>query len=140
MPRIAKDPSIPLFHFELNPEKPNLSTTTVNIYRTNLNKITAKSYEQSLTDKRKKPILNKKDLLTKSPRVISIINEIGEDNRAKKCALYSAVFYAVGSKNLKRNKKMSTIVEAFRAVYNDDKYQDYKQKKVEADEMAGQED
>ena len=140
MPRTAKDPSIPVFDFQLNPEKPNLSATTINIYKTNLNKITEASHKQSLIDKRKKVIKDKKDLIAKYKRVIDIINEINGDNRAKKCAMYSAVFYAIGSKNLNRNKKMSGLVDAFRAVYYDDKYREVLQKKAEEDEADGQQD
>jgi hypothetical protein len=140
MPRVSRDPDVPVFDFQLNPEKPDLATTTVGIYKNHLNKIAEVSYKESLTDKRKKPIVNSKQLLAKSSRVIDIINEQAKDNRAKKCAMFSAVFYAVGSKNLKRNKKMNAIVEAFRAVYNDDKYQEYKQRKADEDERAGQDD
>lgn len=131
MPRVAKDPSIPVFDFELNPEKSNLSATTVSIYRNNLNKITAASYQQSLTDKRKKVIKNKKDLLAKNTRVLDIINTIAE-TRQTKCVLFSAVFYAIGSKNLKRNKKMSVLTDEFRKVYFDDKYKEYLAKKDSA--------
>lgn len=139
---MPRDPDTPVFQFELNPEK-ELSATTLKIYRAGLNKITAASYEQSLKDKRKKPIMNKKDLLAKNTQVINIINGLSE-SRATKCALYSAVFYAVGTKNLKKNKKMNTIVEEFRKVYDDDKYKEYKAKKAMdaaiADEADGQDD
>jgi hypothetical protein len=140
MPRVSRDPDVPVFDFQLNPEKPDLATSTVGVYKSHLNKIAEVSYKQSLTDKRKKPIVNSKQLLAKSSRVIDIINEQAKDNRAKKCAMFSAVFYAVGSKNLNRNKKMNKIVEAFRAVYNDATYAEYKQRKAEEDERAGQDD
>lgn len=130
MPRIAKDPSVPIFDFQLNPDKSTLSTTTVNIYKSYLNKITAASYKQSLIDKRKKPIINKNHLLAKGVQVVSIINTLAE-NRQAKCGYYSAVFYAIGKKNLKRNKKMSYITEEFRKIYNNDEYEAYKAKKAE---------
>lgn len=120
----------PTFDFELNPEKTELSQNTIKIYRSNLNKITAASYEASLKDKRKKPILNKKDLVSKNKQVVDIINNLSE-SRATKCALYSAVFYAVGTKNLKKNKKMNYIVEEFRKIYNDKSYEEYKAKKAQ---------
>ncbi len=122
----------PVFDFQLNPEKSELSQTTLKIYRGNLNKITAASYEQSLKDKRKKPILNKKDLLAKSSRVVDIINSL-TDSRASKCAMYSAVFYAVGKKDLEKNKKMNHLVEEFHKVYYDDKYKEYMAKKKQTD-------
>ena len=125
---MPRDPTTPVFQFELNPEKAELSANTVKIYRSSLNKITAASYEASLKDKRKKPILNKKDLLTKNKQVVDIINGLTE-SRATKCALYSAVFYAVGTKNLKKNKKMEYIVEEFRKIYNDESYAAYRAKK-----------
>ena len=133
MPRVAKDPSIPVFEFEINPEKSELASTTVNIYRSNLNKITAASYQQSLIDKRKKVIKNKKDLLAKYKRVLDIINSLAE-TRQTKCVMFSAVFYAVGSKNLKKNKKMSVLTDEFRKVYFDDKYKEYLAKKNQSDE------
>ena len=120
----------PTFDFQLNPEKTELSQNTIKIYRSNLNKITAASYEASLKDKRKKPILNKKDLISKNKQVVDIINKLAE-SRAAKCALYSAVFYAVGTKNLKKNKKMNYIVEEFRKIYNDKSYEEYKAKKAQ---------
>jgi hypothetical protein len=129
MPRPPRDPSVPLFAFELNPEKAELSAATVNIYKSALNKITAESYQQSLLDKRKKPILTKAALVSKPSRVVSIINTIGKD-RQQKCVLFSAVFYAVGKKNITRNKKYNIIVEAFRDVYNNDEYKAYKEKKA----------
>jgi hypothetical protein len=131
MPRVARDPSVPLFDFQPNPEKPELSPVSVNIYKGYLNKITEESYRESLADKRKKPILNKKDLMTKINRLIPIIKRIGDGNRQKLCGLYSAVFYAIGSKNLKKNKKMNLLVDEFRTIYNDDKYREYKAKKAE---------
>lgn len=134
MPRTKSDPSVPKFDFVPNPEKSELSATTVNIYRNYLNKITEASYKQSQADKRKKPILNKKDLLTKNKRVVDIINSL-TDNRQIKCGYYSAVFYAVGSKNLKTNKKMSYITEEFRKIYYDDKYREYQKKVVEDDDQ-----
>lgn len=135
MPRTAKDPNVPVFSFEPNPDKTNLSQTTVNIYKNYLNKITAASYRQSQTDKRKKPILNKKDLIAKSKRVVEIINSLS-DSRQAKCGMYSAVFYAVGQKNLSRNKKMSELVEEFRKIYYDDKYKEYlANKAAEAEEV-----
>jgi hypothetical protein len=134
MPRRPADPSVPTFTFELNPEKSQLSQTTLTIYRNNLNKITAASHEQRLKDKRKKPILTKTDLLKNPARVIAIINSLTE-TRATKCAMYSAVFYAVGKKNLLRNKKMSVLVEAFRSVYNDEGYTAYKAKKQSEDQV-----
>ena len=140
MPKSARDPDAPVFDFQLNPEKPDLAASSVAIYRGYLNKIAEVSYQQSLQDKRKKPILNKKDLLAKSGRVIDIINNLGGDSRPRKCAMFSAVFYAIGRKDLKKNKNMLKITEAFRAIYNDKNYQDYKDKKAEADEAAGQED
>lgn len=130
---MPRDPDTPVFQFELNPEK-ELSATTLKIYRSSLNKITAASYQDSLKDKRKKPILNKKDLLTKNKQVVDIINGLTE-SRATKCALYSAVFYVVGTKNLKKNKKYSYIVEEFRKVYDDDKYKEYKAKKAAEDSV-----
>lgn len=123
-----KDPNTPVFDFKLNPDKSELSASTVKIYRTNLNRITAASYERSLTDKRKKPILTTKHLLAKGPLVVSIINSLTE-SRATKCALYSAVFYAIGRKNLTKNKKMAFLVSEFRKVYNDESYEAYKVKK-----------
>ena len=134
-----KDPNVPLFAFELNPDKSELAASTIKMYRMSLNKITKASYELGLKDKRKKPILNKKDLLAKNKQVVDIINSLTE-SRATKCMLYSAVFYAVGAKNLKKNKKMNYIVEEFRKIYNDDSYASYKAKKAEADEADGQED
>jgi len=131
MPRVARDPSVPLFDFQPNPEKTELSPVSVNIYKGYLNKITEESYRESLADKRKKPILNKKDLMTKINRLIPIIKRIGDGNRQKLCGLYSAVFYAIGSKNLKKNKKMNLLVDEFRTIYNDDKYREYKAKKAE---------
>ena len=139
MPRIARNPDIPVFEFELNPEK-ELSESTLKIYKANLNKITAASYEQSQQDKRKKPLVKKADLLKNPSRLIAIINSIGKENRATKCALYSAVFYVVGKKNLKRNKKYNLIVDAFREVYNDDKYKEYKAKKAEEEAIADEAD
>jgi len=129
MPRLPKDPSVPLFAFELNPEKAELSAASVNIYKSALNKITAESYRQSLNDRRKKPILTKAALMSKPARVVEIINLLGKD-RQQKCVLYSAVFYAVGKKNITRNKKYNIIVEAFRAIYNNDEYKAYKDKKA----------
>lgn len=134
----SRDPDTPVFDFQLNPEK-TLTASTLKIYRGSLNKITAASYEQSLKDKRKKPILNKKDLLAKNKQVVDIINSLTE-SRATKCALYSAVFYAVGTKNLTKNKKYSHIVDEFRKIYNDSTYEAYKAKKAEADEADGQDD
>lgn len=135
MPRVAKDPSIPVFDFQENPEK-TISAATMNIYRGYLNKITAASYQQSLTDKRKKVIKNKTDLLAKHKRVVDIINSIGT-NRQALCGLYSAVFYAVGSKNLKKNKRMALLTEEFRKIYNDDTYKAYKERKAaEVDNAA----
>ena len=131
MPRVARDPSVPLFDFQPNPEKTELSPVSVNIYKGYLNKITEESYKESLADKRKKPILNKKDLMTKITRVIAIIKRLGDGKRQKLCGLYSAVFYAIGSKNLKKNKKMNLLVDEFRTIYNDDKYREYKAKKAE---------
>ena len=130
MPRIAKDPDVPLFQFELNPQKSDLSTTTVGIYKNYLNKITAKSYEITKTDKRKKPILNKKDLISKSKQVVDIINSLS-DSRQIRCGYYSAVFYATGNKNLSKNKKMNYLTEEFRKIYYDDKYREYQQKVVD---------
>jgi hypothetical protein len=131
MPRVKQDPSIPVFEFVANPDKSELSANTVNIYRSYLNKITAASYKQSLADKRKKVIKNKKDLMSKYQRVVDIINS-SSDSRQIKCGMYSAVFYAIGQKNLNRNKKMKNLVEEFRKVYYDDKYKDYLQKKAES--------
>lgn len=129
MPRVAKDPNVPLFQFEINPAKADLSATSVGIYKNHLNKITAASYAATQNDKRKKPILNKKDLLAKSKQVVDIINSLA-DTREKKCVFYSAVFYAIGNKNLSKNKKMNYLVEQFRLVYNDDKYRAYQEKVV----------
>jgi hypothetical protein len=122
-----RDPNAPVFDFQLNPEKAELSATTLKIYRGNLNKIAAASYAKSLTDKRKKPIMNKKDLLTKHKQVVDIINEVG-DSRASKCALYSAVFYAVGKKDLAKNKKMGNLVDEFHKIYYNDDYKEYLEK------------
>lgn len=127
---MPRDPSVPVFDFQPNPDKPELSASTLKVYRNNLNKITATSYDQSLKDKRKKPIVKKADLLKNPPRLIGIIDTLSHDNRATKCAMYSAVFYAVGKKNLQRNKKYNQIVEAFRVAYNDDTYKEYKAKKA----------
>jgi hypothetical protein len=69
----------------------------------------------------------------KHGRVIDIINTIGE-SRQTKCGLYSAVFYAIGSKNLKKNKKMSVLTDEFRKIYFDDKYKEFLAKKAQADE------
>ena len=128
MPRVAKDPNVPVFDFQENPEKAALSATTKNIYRNYLNKITAASYDQSLADKRLKVIKNKTDLMSKHKRVVDIINKLAETRQAK-CGYYSAVFYAVGTKNLKKNKRMSYLTEEFRKIYFDDKYKDYLAKK-----------
>lgn len=134
MPRIARDPTIPLFQFEINPQKSELVKRTVDNYKNHLNKITAKSYEISQNiDKRKKPILNKKDLLAKANQVIDIINSL-TDSRETKCVYYSAVFYAIGHKNLKKNKKMDLLVQSFRVIYNDDKYRAYQEKVVAEEE------
>jgi len=135
MPRVARDPSVPLFDFQPNPEKSELSPVSVNIYKGYLNKITEESYRESLADKRKKPILNKKDLMTKMNRLIPIIKRLGDGNRQKLCGLYSAVFYAVGAKDLKKNKKMNKLVEEFRAIYDDDAYKAYKAKKAQEESM-----
>ena len=134
MPRTKADPSIPVFDFQLNPEKKELSPATINIYKGALYKITKASYEKSLTDKRKKPIVNKKNILEKATQVVEIINTLSGGERQKQCVLYSAVFYAVGSKNLTRNKKMSYLVEEFRKIYNDETYKAYKEKKAAAEE------
>lgn len=130
MPRVARDPNVPVFQFEPNPQK-QLSDKTIQIYRNHLNKITEASYQQSLADKRKKVIQNKKDLLAKSSRVVDIILN-SSDSRQTRCGMFSAVFYAVGEKNLNRNKKMKSFVEEFRKIYYDDKYLDYLNKKEEA--------
>ena len=127
---MKQDPSIPAFQFETNPEKSELSPNTIKMYKTHLNKITAASYLSSQADKRKTPILNKKDLLQKNKEVVSIINSL-TDNRQTKCGLYSAVFYAIGKKDLTKNSKYNYIVEEFRKVYNDKSYQEYKEKKAQ---------
>lgn len=129
---MVKDSNTPVFDFQLNPDKSELAASTLKLYRGNLNKITAASYEQSLKDKRKKPILNKKDLLTKHKQVVNLINSM-TDSRASKCALYSAVFYAVGKKDLEKNKKMNYLVEEFRKIYYTD---EYKKNTEEVDESV----
>lgn len=134
MPRIARDPNVPVFEFEPNPQK-QLSDKTVQIYRNHLNKITEASYQQSLADKRKKVIKTKKDLIAKHTRVVEIILGASE-SRQTRCGMFSAVFYAVGEKNLNRNKKMKSFVEEFRKIYYDDKYKDYLKKKEEADDST----
>lgn len=131
MPRVARDPNIPVFEFEVNPQK-QLSEKTVQIYRNHLNRITEASYQQSLADKRKKVIKSKKDLVAKQSRVVDIILAASE-SRQTRCGMFSAVFYAVGEKNLNRNKKMKSFVEEFRKIYYDDKYLDYLKKKGESD-------
>jgi len=133
MPRTKLDPSVPTFQFEINPEKSELSPNTIKMYKTHLNKITAASYLMSENDKRKKPILNKKDLLAKHKQVVTIINSL-TDNRQTKCGLYSAVFYAIGKKDLSKDTKYNYIVEEFRKIYNDKSYQDYKDKKAKESE------
>lgn len=129
MPKVKADPSVPVFEFEPNPDKPDLSATTLNIYKNCLNKITADSYKQSLADKRKKPLVNKKQLLAKGSRVVDIINRLAETRQAK-CQMYSAVFYAIGKKNLNKNKKMSYLTDEFRKIYNTPEYEEYKRKKA----------
>ena len=131
MPRVARDPNVPVFEFEVSPTK-DLSEKTVQIYRNHLNKITEASYQQSLADKRKKVIKTKKDLVAKQARVVEIILNASE-SRQTRCGMFSAVFYAVGEKNLNRNKKMKSFVEEFRKIYYDDKYLDYLKKKAESE-------
>lgn len=131
MPRVARDPNVPVFEFETNPEK-QLSDKTVQIYRNHLNKITEASYKQSLADKRKKVIKTKKDLVAKHGRVVDIILNASE-SRQTRCGMFSAVFYAVGEKNLNRNKKMKSFVEEFRKIYYDSSYKDYLKKKAESE-------
>jgi hypothetical protein len=129
MPRTPIDPTIPTFQFELNPEKSELSQNTLKMYKTYLNKITKVSYQESLRDKRKKPITSKKDLLSKNKEVVNIINSL-TDSRQSKCGFYSAVFYAVGKKDLEKNPKYKYIVEEFRKIYNTPEYEEYKAKKA----------
>lgn len=130
MPTIPVDPNVPTFDFQLNPEKSELSQNTIKMYKTYLNKITKVSYQESLQDKRKKPITTKKDLMAKNKEVVSIINSL-TDSRQSKCGYYSAVFYAIGNKDLDKNPKYKYIVEEFRKVYNDKTYQEYKAKKAQ---------
>ena len=130
MPRVKQDPLVPKFDFQLNPLKADLSARTIENYKNHLNKITGASYALTKTDKRKKPIVNKKDLLAKSKQVVDIINSL-TDNRQAKCYYYSAVFYAIGNKNLKTNKKMAYLTEEFRKIYYDEKYREYQQKVVD---------
>lgn len=132
MPKVARDPTIPVFEFELNPDK-QLSDKTISIYRNHLNKITEASYQQSLADKRKKVIKNKKDLVAKQARVVDIILNASE-SRQTRCGMFSAVFYVVGQKNLNRNKKMKSFVDEFHKVYYDDKYKEYLRAKEETTE------
>ena len=138
MPRVARDPNVPVFEFEMNPNK-QLSDKTIQIYRNHLNKITEASYRESLTDKRKKIIKNKKDLLAKQARVVEIILKATE-SRQTRCGMFSAVFYAVGEKNLNRNKKMKNLVDEFRKIYYDEKYSEYIDKKLQEYRQGGSEE
>jgi hypothetical protein len=70
--------------------------------------------------------------MAKYKRVVDIINT-SSDSRQIKCGMYSAVFYSIGQKNLKRNKKMNNLVEEFRKIYYDDKYKDYLRNKEATD-------
>ena len=107
MPRVKRDPSVPVFDFYLNPEKASLSKTTVTMYKNRLNKIAALSYEQ----KNDAPITSKADILKNPQRVVDLIHAFTPE-RAQRSVFFAAVFYAIG-----RQTEDNPLVKAFQSNY-----------------------
>lgn len=120
MPRVKKDPSIPLFDFMKNPDK-DLKPTTLQGYKKHLNKITELTYLAHLNDASKPIISNKSDLMNNADYVVKVIQE-HTDKRLVLCGLYSAVFYSIGRQNLDEDERAKPYVSGFQKSYYTPEY------------------
>ena len=117
MPRGKKDSNLPVFDFQLNPEKEGLAKTTISIYKNRLNQIT----EMSSKEEGKSVIKSKDDIMADPKRVVELIQSHTED-RKKRASYFAAVFYSIGRQDLDKNPTAIPLVEAFQKNYYTDAY------------------
>ena len=120
MPRVKRDPQIPVFDFQTNPEK-TLAATTLQSYKKHLNKITELSYLAHTHDAKNPIINNKSDLLDNAEYVVGLIKNYTE-KRLVLCGIYSSVFYSLGRQNLDEDNRAAPYVSAFQKNYYTDTY------------------
>lgn len=123
MPRRKIDPSVPVFDFQLNPEK-ELAARTLDNYKNYLNRISELSYVAHQSNPSIKIIKDKADLLANAHQVVKLIKEF-TDKRITLCGLYSAIFYALGHQDYQKDSRGKHYLDEFRKVYYDKDYQDY---------------
>lgn len=119
MPRV-RNPNLPVFDFQLNPNKPNLSKTTLKNYKNQLNKLVLLSHEANQKDSAFPVLTTKEVLLSNAERVATLIDTV--DNRMTRCAMYSAVFYAIGRQDLDKDATALPLVQGFRRTYYTPEY------------------
>ena len=115
MPRVKRDPQIPVFDFQKNPDK-ELAATTLQSYKKHLNKITELSYAAHTQDAKNPIINNKSDLLDNAEYVVGLIKNYTE-KRLVLCGIYSSVFYSLGRQNLDEDNRAAPYVSAFQKNY-----------------------
>ena len=120
MPRVKRDPQIPVFDFQSNPEK-TLAATTLQGYKKHLNKITELSYSAHQNDNKNPIINNKSDLLDNAEYVVGLIKTHTE-KRLVLCGIYSAIFYSIGRQNLDDDTRAKPYVSAFQKSYYTPEY------------------
>jgi hypothetical protein len=120
MPRVKRNPELPLFDFKTNPDK-KVSERTVKSYKKHLQDITDWSVFENERDSSVPIIKTRADLLAHPKSVIGLINEHTE-KRLTKCGFYSAIFYILGRQDLDKDITTLPYVYAFREVYYSDTY------------------
>jgi hypothetical protein len=132
MPRVKKNPEIPLFDFQTNPEK-TLAASTIQSYKKHLNKITELTYLAHQSDSSKPIISTKSDLLNNAEYVSKVIQD-QTDKRLVLCGIYSAVFYSLGRQNLDADPRSKPYVSNFQKSYYTPEYlKKIEEKKKEAE-------
>ena len=112
------------FAFQINPEK-QLSTNTVRAYRGKLNQITKLSLFEHSRDAAKPVIKTRDDLLNYSDHVVALLQDhIAPDKRLILCAMYSAIFYAIGRQDFDQDSRGKIYANEFRKAYYSDEYKE----------------
>lgn len=121
MPRVKRNPEVPLFNFETNPEK-TLAASTVASYKKHLNKITELSYSANKENDKNPVVANKTDLMNHPEYVLGLVKGL-TDNRLQLCGIYSAIFYSIGRQELDKDNRAEPYVKAFQSQYYTAAYQ-----------------
>ena len=128
MPRRKMNPDVPAFDFQRNPDKPDLKQITLTSYKSKLQSITELSHFEHERDESKPLILNKEDLLNHSEYVVNLIKQ-HNTKRLVFCAIYSAIFYAIGRQDFEKDARGKIYTDEFRKAYYT---QDYQPTKIES--------